>query len=383
MSGAAEITVLGVGDVFLRDHDPDQFFAPAATRLRAGNVVFGNCEQPYGAHYPEVPAAMARAGFTVVSVANNHILDYGEGPYLRTLDLLHDSGIATSGGGSNIVEARRPAVVEQSGVRIATLSYSSIQVPSCGAGTDRAGCAPIRVRTGYMEQFEEWPGYPPRIVTEAYPEDVETMMRDVASARQDADLVIVSMHNGPLLTNSYLCDYQRVVAKAAIDAGAEAVLGHHPHILKGIEVYRGKPIFYSLGNFVMKTHAPIDTSYDSEGGVITQSVVQLNLRTWPHEFGYDPDYPLFPFAVSRDTLKTMIVKLRVRPGEGVVGTSFIPCLIRSDYAPYPLAGDQEDFHSVYDYVSLISAREELPVKLEIQGDEIAVTAPTEASQHVT
>jgi Bacterial capsule synthesis protein PGA_cap len=92
-----------------------------------------------------------------------------------------------------------------------------------------------------------------------------------------------------------------VVARAAIDAGAGAVIGHHSHICKGIEVYRNRPIFYT----------PVTETYDSGGGVVTGPVVDLNRRTWPDEFGYDLDYALFPFANDRDTLRTFITKLEV------------------------------------------------------------------------
>src|SRR5262249_17732864 len=133
---------------------------------------------------------------------------------------------------------------------------------------------------------------------------------DVRAAKESADIVAVSLHWGPLLRFGELSEYQQGAAHTIIDAGADIILGHHPHIMKPVEVYKGKVIFYSMGHFVMRTHAPVDTSYESAGQV-TQSMVQRNIRTFRGEFGYDPDYPLYPFALNRDTLKTMIAKITI------------------------------------------------------------------------
>ena len=366
-----QITVMAVGDLFIRDENAAGFFASTAPVLRSADVTFGNCEQPYAAHYPGVVAHLADAGFDVLSLANNHILDYGNNAFLETIELVRDHGMLVVGGGPTITAARAPVVIERGGVTVAFLAYSSIQVPSYQAGIDRPGCAPIRVRTGYREQFEEWPGYPPRILTEAYPEDVAAMREDIASVRERADAVAVSLHYGPLLTRSVLADYQKAVSRAAIDAGADVVLGHHPHIMKGIEVYRGRPIFYSLGNFVMKTHAPVSDHYDSGGGAVTSEVVRLNKRTWPTEFGYDPAYPLFPFAPNRDTLKSGIVKLDV-DCSGITRVAFLPCLIDTGYQPELLPASDSRFGEVVSFLRASSDEEDLSVNLRVDAEEVVV-----------
>jgi hypothetical protein len=199
------------------------------------------------------------------------------------------------------------------------------------------------------------------------------MAADIAAAKQPGRVLIVSLHFGPLLTHSTLAEYQPVVARAAIDAGADAVIGHHPHICKGIEVYRGRPIFYSLGNFVMKTHASVAGTYDSGGGVVTSAVVDLNRRTWPDEFGHDPDYPLFPFAKNRDTLKTFIAKLDVSDGK-LARACVIPCLIGLDYQPHLLSPGTEEYGDVVDFLQRSSDEQGLPVRLVADEAEVVVTA---------
>ncbi len=194
---------------------------------------------------------MRDAGFSVVSWAGNHCLDWGPDGFNDTIDNLRRAGLRVVGAGAQLAAARAPVIVEQSGVRTAFLAYCSILPAHYWADERRPGCAPMRAFTVYEPIEPDQPGTPARIHTYAHREDLAALCADVEAARAQADVVIVSLHWGIHFVPAVIADYQTEVGHAAIDAGADLILGHHAHILKGIEVYRNKAIFYSLGNFAM------------------------------------------------------------------------------------------------------------------------------------
>ena len=154
--------------------------------------------------------------------------------------------------GINLEEARRPALVERAGVRLGFLSYTSVFWPvGHAAGRDAPGVATIKATTAYQPgpRALEMPGAPPVIVTTPDPSELEAMEMDVKNLRNRVDIVVVSCHWGVSGSNQVL-DYQHAIGRAAISAGADIVIGHHPHVVQGIELWQGRPIFYSLGNFV-------------------------------------------------------------------------------------------------------------------------------------
>lgn len=179
---------------------------------------------------PSSTLTLTHAGFNLLSLANNHAADYGSDGLLDTLDALTRAGIAYAGAGRTADEAHAPALVTVKGIRIALLAYvnvpddsvSGFSIEETAAGVNRPGVA--------------WG-------------TVEAVRRDVAAAAARADLVIVSLHSGYEYTEGPNAT-QRGLARAAVDAGAALVLGGHPHVLQGVEFYRGAPIIYSLGNFV-------------------------------------------------------------------------------------------------------------------------------------
>lgn len=147
--------------------------------------------------------------------------------------------------------ARRPAIAECSGARVGFLAYTSVFFPFGHAAADtEPGVATIRAETSYRPdpRVGEVPGRPPVVRTVADPHDLIAMSTDIARLRDRVDTVVVSMHWG--IPGDSLCDYQRQIAHAAIDAGADVIVGHGPHVVHGVELHRGRPIFYSLGNVV-------------------------------------------------------------------------------------------------------------------------------------
>lgn len=186
--------------------------------------------------------SLTYAGIDVVSLANNHSLDWGVPALRDTMRLLDNRGIKHAGAGENSTAAHAPVFVERNGLRIAFLGYVA-----------RMWESHTSFYTGMWEAGATTPG-----VAIARPTEVA---RDVAAARKRADLVVVMLHAGAEYRPSPV-KIQRRVARAAVAAGAALVIGHHPHVLQGFERSGGTLIAYSLGNFVFDlfTGAPNDTA---------------------------------------------------------------------------------------------------------------------------
>jgi poly-gamma-glutamate capsule biosynthesis protein CapA/YwtB (metallophosphatase superfamily) len=264
----AGLTVLIVGDVYVQCPEPDSIFSDVVPYLRNKDILFGNLEglvtnvgDPTAAKQStkqrsdeKMMTAYISSGFDAMSLANNHGVDYGWDGLKRCIEVLEQAGIAHCGGGANINEARKPAILERKGTKVAFLSYSSVFAPAYAAGSEKGGIATVRVSTTFEPhpRHIEVPGSPPIIHTIPDPKDAAAMEDDVRRAKKAADIVIVSWHWGvsPASGGSgQIVDYQVQLAHRAIDAGADLIAGHHPHTPGAIEVYKGKVIFYSLGNF--------------------------------------------------------------------------------------------------------------------------------------
>ena len=179
---------------------------------------------------------IANAGFDVVQFANNHCLDWGPDAFVATLNNLEEYGIKYCGAGRNLAEARKPAILEREGVRFAFLSYSSIYKWGNNALNHRPGLVSIRI-----EPFYEAP--------HVNKEEMEAMIDDIKCAKKNADVVIIADHWG--MSAGYTIDVvQKAIGHTAIDAGADLVIGTHPHVPQGIEIYKEKIILYSVPNFV-------------------------------------------------------------------------------------------------------------------------------------
>ncbi len=240
---AQQVSLVFAGDTTLDDApgalierggDPLAGFAPlfAQADLRVANLecVVATTGEPANKNYtfrahPRVLPVLRRH-LDGVTLANNHSGDYGRAAFAQMLGLLKAAGLAQAGGGMNLAEAHAPWIVERNGLRIALLSYNEFMPRSFEAGHDAPGMA--------------------------WSED-EQVVDDIRKARSvhRADLVLTFMHWG--WENERIANArQRQLARTMIDAGADAVIGGHPHVTQDIEHYRGRPIVYSVGNFVMK-----------------------------------------------------------------------------------------------------------------------------------
>jgi poly-gamma-glutamate capsule biosynthesis protein CapA/YwtB (metallophosphatase superfamily) len=250
-----EGVLLAVGDVAPDRSDPNECFDLIREDLRAAALVFCQLEivltekgtrLPQARHTvrgrPSIAAALRNSNFGVISMAGNHCMDWGAEALLETVEHLQAQELAVVGVGANIGAARRPVIREVGNTRVAFLAYCSILPMAYWAEENRAGCAPMRAWTQYEQIEHDQPGTPCRIHTYARHEDLEAMRQDVHAARSIADVVIVSMHWGIHFIPAVIADYQREVGRAAIDAGADVILGHHAHIVKCVEMYLERPI---------------------------------------------------------------------------------------------------------------------------------------------
>jgi poly-gamma-glutamate synthesis protein (capsule biosynthesis protein) len=258
------ITLVLGGDVNLQSRSrPEAAFSPLTSLLSGADVRFVNLEGPLSGSNgldiphkpnwrhssPEMVAALTAAEIDVVSGANT--VTYPPAAAMASLGVLDRAGIAHCGAGANLAEAHAPAVLERPGGRLAFLAYTSLCWPVGQEATeDSPGVAAAGAYTSYQPdpRVLDVPGRPPLVRTTPVPSDLDLLLADVRRARAEADHVVVSMHWG--FPGDELAEYQVSYAHAIIDAGADLVVGHGPHTVQAVEVYRGRPILYSLGNLV-------------------------------------------------------------------------------------------------------------------------------------
>lgn len=267
--------------------------------ISSADFAFANLENPasyLGKPYPGKPEnvtfradpaalfGLAWAGFDFVSLANNHINDYGPRALAETLDYLDLLGLARAGAGRDAEEARRPAIVERGGVRVAVLAYAepiwSVVEARSSTAYRAATRSERRAAALSAEAFDPIPAGLPPLADGSLPgavarpdaaassraglavARVEDMRADVARVLSvhKPDYLFVSVHWGEE-HERFPRAFQRRFGRAAIDAGATAVIGHHPHVLQAIERYGGGLIVYSLGNFVFDMAEP--STYES------------------------------------------------------------------------------------------------------------------------
>ncbi|HWD02254.1 MAG TPA: CapA family protein [Amycolatopsis sp.] len=259
--------VLG-GDVNVQGRtEPNQAFRALIPLLSGADLRFVNLEGPLSGSMsdhggldiphkpdwrhspPEMVGALTAAGIDVVSVAND--VTFPPGAALASLLVLDQAGIEYCGAGANLTAAHTPAVLERAGRRVAFLAYTSLCWPvGQEAKADSPGVAVAGAYTSYQPDPRglDVPGRAPIVHTTPVAADLERLVADVHRARASAEHVVVSVHWG--LPGDELTEYQVAYAHAIIDAGADLVVGHGPHSVQAVEVYRGRPILYSLGSLV-------------------------------------------------------------------------------------------------------------------------------------
>lgn len=245
-AAASTVTLAAVGDIRL-DGPVGEIIRKGVRNPAAGlaaelkaDIVFGNLEcsltqtgekQPKIWNFkapPERLKSLQAAGFGIVSIANNHTWDYGMTGFLNTLKALRKHDILAVGGGKDRAQAEQLQVITVRGLRVGFLGFTSTFPQEAWARRKKPGVA--------YSDFNRFPGI-------------------INKSKRECDLLIVSFHGGTELAEEPN-EIQKAFAHAAVDSGADLVLGHHPHVLQEVELYKGKPILYSIGNFLFVSPTP-------------------------------------------------------------------------------------------------------------------------------
>jgi poly-gamma-glutamate capsule biosynthesis protein CapA/YwtB (metallophosphatase superfamily) len=368
VSEKGRVTITAVGDVRVFRDEPETLFEHVRSTFQQADIAFCQSEGVYsekgsegssgmrGAapNDPRCYPAFAGAGFNVVSMASNHTMDWGRDALLDTLDRMRSDGMYPIGAGADLDEARKPAVIEKHGVKVAFLGYCSVAPKSYYAVPGRAGVAPMRAITHYEPLEEDQPGTPCEIMSWPVERDLEELVRDVESVRESADIVIVSLHWGVHWIPGLIADYQPPIAHAAVDAGADAVIGHHAHLLKGVEFYQGSPIFYGLGNFAHDSNSatrPTDQAWRQK----LKDAYRLYGTPGPHDY-----------RKLEEAKYSMIAELTIESG-AISRVSFTPVVIDDNKAPRPVLTTEENGRAIATYVEEISREAGFDTKVRIEG----------------
>jgi poly-gamma-glutamate synthesis protein (capsule biosynthesis protein) len=249
------VTLMFSGDVALTEgysnliKDDRKWAFAAMDDYRQADVAMVNLDAPFTTAQPQQDSApkadpanvevLKNGGVDIVNLADSRTMDYQAPGLEETLKTLDKAGIQYVGAGENAKEARRPKIVDVKGQRIAYLGYSDSELQ---AATDaKAGVNPHQSKASPS-------GGSSRVAA------------DIQAIRNQVDWIIVNYHWGDELSR-YPADWQIELAHTTIDQGADVVVGHHSHILQGAEIYKGRPIVYSLGNFIFGEKA--STDYDT------------------------------------------------------------------------------------------------------------------------
>ena len=378
--------IFAIGDVAVNREQPDTIFELVHEQIRQHDFAFAQIEAIYSKlgevnvsgtssplrGDPANVAAIGRAGFNLASFASNHCMDYGISAFHDTIAHFRAiPGMHLFGAGSNLAQARKPVIVEHQGNRIGWLAYCSILPIRYWADVDRPGCAPARARTIYETLEPDQPGTPPRILTYPHDEDLAHMLADIQALKAQVDVVMVSMHWGLHFKEGELATYETKYARLAIDAGADVILGHHQHILKPVEIYKGKPIFYGLANFAFDM-------YYQPGELDKPERIERRQRLHPG-WTHDPSYPTFPFPV--DSRKGMAVFIEVE-NHRISRVRWQPTMINQKSQPRLLQASEPEFFEVLAYMRKITAAQKINTQFEVDGDTIVTTTPR-ATQEAT
>jgi poly-gamma-glutamate synthesis protein (capsule biosynthesis protein) len=334
-----------VGDLLINRDNPSEVFRHVRPVLEAPDLLFGNLEGAYTDHPHPAPGLSAmisgrarnldvysEMGFDVMSLANNHILDVGSEAMLENRARLRAQGVATCGAGESIADARAPAILEAQGLTIAILGYATIFPWGFEAYQNIPGLVPVRA-------YDVWRPPMPRIhmpgalpISSTLPDqtDLAHLVEDIRRARERADLVITTFHWGDQTRPFHLTDHEIRTARYCIDNGADMVVGHHHHAIRGMEWYRGKPIMYGLGHFI----------FDFVLGMTTEELQKFLLELSPDGF-WNTSYVVAPregwpwLPMHEDTRMTMLAWASA-DRDGVSDIGFLPCKLCPDGSVRPL-----------------------------------------------
>lgn len=319
----SQVSLVAVGDLLITRSMKkfiscaDASYRSVLSALRRADVTVGNLEVCLTATGfpaeklvtlradPSLAPEISETGIDVLTLANNHTMDYGYTGLLETMKTLRKHRIPFVGAGKNIRDAYALFVYRKKRLRISFLSVSTCLALGAEASDLRPGVAPVRVSTAYEIDptvLQEQPGTPPVVRSMARMEDVQFLTGAIARAKRTSDFVVVAIHWG-VAYQDRLAEYQRPLAHAMIRAGADVIVGHHAHVPHAIEVYRRGIVFYGLGNFISryKSSAKVAGYLESIGIDINRSdaseslFVRLTLRA-----RRKPTCEVFPITIDKE-----------------------------------------------------------------------------------
>ncbi len=372
------LTMLATGDIIL-GKEPEKYFTSVDTILNKADLVLGHLEVPYSDRAPEF-ADLDRqlknirplAGrFDVLSLAGNHIYDAKEIGVKDTITWLEENNISYTGAGFNIEHAKRPAIVEKKGVRVGVLSYNCTGPKITSATETKSGCAFVDIITHYELGDVANPGGNPTIIyTFPEPESFNNMLEDIRKLRKQCDVLVLYLHKGLVHKPVKLADYEQIISYAAIDAGADVIFSSHAHILRGIEIYKGKTIYHGLNNFIAWVPS-LSPNFKAKKGVSNDI---FDPEEWARKrsemFGFvpDPEYPTYPF--HPESIYTITAKCIIENGK-IIETRFVPMIVNKAGIPEVVlreSGGEE----VLNYMKKITQEANLNATYEWDGDEVII-----------
>ncbi len=373
----SEVRLALVGDVQINRERPETAFEQLAPQLEDADLrlcqleatlsdrgtVRPDVQNPHHRVPPEMVEGLAAGGFDAVTFAGNNNVDYGPEAMFDTVDRLEGVGIDAVGVGADVEAAREPLYLEAGGTTVGVVDACSILRSGYAATERRPGLSPLRVSTFYetLENVYEQPGTPARTVTVPDEADLRAYLSAVEAAADRADYVVACHHAGVHFTYD-LATYQPDVAYAAVEAGADAVVGTHAHNLQAVDVHRGAPIFYSLGNVV----------FDQPGDAAADRVAAGYLRY----YGLSTDSGAEDYPHPWHTRDTMVVHLTLGPD----GASFelTPVRIGDDATPAPVAPDDPDGERIASLLRALSAEVGVELAVEDGALRLADAGSTDA-----
>lgn len=370
----SSIILAAVGDVFVDRPDPDTALEGIRPLLRAADVAFGNFEGVMTDRHPVVPGASlaavvpetnaaAMTGFDVMSLANNHAMDAGYRGLLDTVRALAGYGVGSVGAGANLTEALSPLIIERSPARLAVLAVAAVLQHGAQARPGAPGVAPLRADDCYLPPYPGvgCPGVPPRVISILNEDDWDSLATAIGQAKAAGNLVVVSVHWGDHTRPWVLTDHERLCAELIADAGADVILGHHQHILRGMDHISGVPVWYGLGHAAFDQARLADEFAAYGFDVTSKSSSQLERVFGEYGIFPRPEHPSFPFHLL--ARRTIVAVVELEAG-GVRRCGAVPCLIGADGVAAPVQRDTADWAPFITFLEECQKRAGLRTRVE-------------------
>jgi hypothetical protein len=367
-----------VGDVFIERSNPETALAGVRPLFDAADLVFGNFEGVLTDRHPVVPGGSGASlvpvagvaglrDFDVLTLANNHSMDAGRGGLADTVAALTELEVEPVGAGANRAEALTPRVLERGGVRLAVLAVTAVLQHGAEARAGTPGVAPLRAEDCYLPPYPgvRCPGVPPRVLSILDETDWEGLAAAIGAAKAGGAVVAVSAHWGDHTRPWVLTDHEQLCAELIAEAGADLILGHHQHFLRGVQHVAGVPVWYGLGHAVFDQ--PRLGAQFAADGVDLAAIGPAGLALAFGEYGIypRPEHPAFPFhPLARRT----VVAVAELDAGAVRRCGVVPCLIDDDGVARPVAPDSPDWPVLTGFLLECQARAGLSTEVVVDSD---------------